>query len=489
MNDRKDWKRTDETEIDLPVILHMLCKQWKQVLACALVSAVLAGGYGYIKHTGSVRPLDGSEMEDIELTETELQSIQSAVELAAEMKGLREYVDGSVLMQIDPYHKYKICMLYSIEGAKRQDIHKITESYFNFISNGGAAAALKESGGRWNMDERYLAEIMQVYQGSVRYSYQMTADTDDSSSMAEPVFYTEVTGTDKKMAEKMAADLQNILTEYHKKVKKRVGSHTLKMLSAEMKIQADSSLQAQQRERRAQLKADTDSLKAMTDAFSDKQMAVYKKEAELEEERSESNGKDKTDPAAGQEDTESYERPGIIMKYILCGLAGGIFVYCGIYACWYLFRDTVKSEEEMKDFYLFPYYGGIALGKEEAAKGRKQHAMQKDSGQSGVQLLNRIRLACKKQGIVKLCAVSAHSLNVQEKECLQQMAEQLQAWGIQTLIAENASGDTALWDTLAETGNVLLVCRIGTTTHRMIDDEMSFYQENGIAVIGAMAFA
>ena len=69
------------------------------------------------------------------------------------------------------------------------------------------------------------------------------------------------------------------------------------------------------------------------------------------------------------------------------------------------------------------------------------------------------------------------------------MAEQLQAWGIQTLIAENASGDTALWDTLAETGNVLLVCRIGTTTHRMIDDEMSFYQENGIAVIGAMAFA
>ena len=109
--------------------------------------------------------------------------------------------------------------------------------------------------------------------------------------------------------------------------------------------------------------------------------------------------------------------------------------------------------------------------------------------QEKAQILNRVRLACKNQEITRLCIVSDFSFDEQEKACIADLAEQLNSWGIETLVTENAGRETAAWDTLADVGQVLMVCRIGTTTHRMVDEEMSFYQENDIAVLGAVVFA
>ena len=103
--------------------------------------------------------------------------------------------------------------------------------------------------------------------------------------------------------------------------------------------------------------------------------------------------------------------------------------------------------------------------------------------------MNRVRLACKKQEITRLCLASDFALDDREREWMKLIAGQLKESGIDAVSAENAGSDTALWDMLAETGTVILVCRMGTTTHRMIDDAMRFYRENGVAVIGAMAFA
>ena len=68
------------------------------------------------------------------------------------------------------------------------------------------------------------------------------------------------------------------------------------------------------------------------------------------------------------------------------------------------------------------------------------------------------------------------------------MAGKLKDWGIDLTVAENVSADTAVWDELTEAGNVLLVCRMGRTTHQMIDRAMEFYLLNGIDVAGAAVF-
>lgn len=471
MNDPDSWKRTQDIEIDLTDLLRRLGIQWKQILICALVFAVLAGGYGYLRDTDSSDVMETAE--DAELSEEELGNVMSAVELHRDIRMQEEYLENSVLMKADPYHKHRVSMLYSIDGAKSQDIQKITESYLNFIINGGAADVLQKSGsGDWDMDKSYLAELVTAYQKSNESAYQKVIENaDNADRLTGAIFYAEVTGLDIGQARQLASDMQLILKKQHTKVQAQAGSHRLTLLSTEHNILADGNLLAQQRDRRAQLKSNTANLKAATDAFDDKQMAVYRKEAGIEDEnlKKESGGfEDDTENIGGNGNTGSFAVP---VKYLILGFFGGLFVYCGIYICWYLFQDTVKSEEEMKNLYAFPVYGCIPFG-----------------NQGNDRLVNRIRLACKRKGITKLYAASDFSFTAQEKEGMEGLAWQLERFGIHTVVAEDAARDTALWDSMAEDGNVLLVCRIGTTTHRMIDNAMRFYLENSISVTGAAVF-
>lgn len=472
------WKQTEDTEIDMADLLRRLFRKWKQMAVCALACAVILGTYGWMKSRNGLSE-EVSETEKAELTETEEQAVAAAVLLEHEIQELETYLEHSEIMKIDPYHKSRFVMLYSINHAERWELQKITESYLNFILNGGAADTLQKSG-RWKLDKTYLMELIGAYQKTDSFSDGLvTNNADESGWMPEALFYVEVTGKDSVSARKIAEDVQKVLKEYAAEVKKAAGSHRLVLINSMESITADIGLQSQQRDKRSLLSSDKANLKTMTDAFNNDQLAVYTKDT---------GRKDKADREKAEHMTESGGFR-LNIKYVICGLAGGIFIYSCLFSCWYVFDDSVKSTNQLKVMYTFPFYGSIVPGRRKkggvmAEPDRKLE----DGGHGTASVLNRIRLSCKKQGVTRLYAVSDFSLDVQEKECLEDMGKQLKNWHIDMLKAESADADTVFWDHLAETGNVLMVCRIGTTTHRMIDDAMSFYLENGISVMGAAVF-
>lgn len=481
MDKRDSWKRTDEKETDLLELLHGLCGQWKQIVLCAAVCAVFLGGYGWMKGR-SVSAADESATSQGEiLTDAEEQAVADAVRLADEIKGLEEYLDSSVLMQLDPYHKNRYVMLYSIDHAQRQHLASITESYLNFIQNGGAADVLQKSAGRnKKIDKNCLAELITAYQKTYSSPYQIALDsTQDGGVLAETVFYVEVTGRDAASAKQMGMDIQAALEKYSASVRENTGSHRLVNVSSAESVTADSSLQAQQHDKKTSLSACKSNLKTMTEAFSREQKAAFQEAA---------GTKDRMEQEEEKENSSGSIWVSAV-KYVLLGFAGGVFAYSSIFLCWYIFSDTLKSAEEIKRLYVFPLYGEILLEKQGKCRDGAACEKQKDSSERGTaQVLNRIRLACGRHGIKRLYAVSDYPLSIREKECLDSIAAQLQAWGISMECTENASAETDVWDDLADAGNVLMVCRKGTTTHRMIDDAMSFYEENGMAVAGAAVF-
>lgn len=331
------WKRTDEIEIDLVNLLRSLCGQWKRAVLCGLAAAVLFGAAG--QAAGSVEQETGASGEMV-LTETEEQAVADAVRLADEIRGLEEYLDSSVLMQLDPYHKSRYVMLYSIGHAQRQEIAAITESYFNFLLNGGAADALIKNGSAAGILEESsaasdaekenssrdagagkscLAELIGVYQKTYSFPYQVALDDPQGSSlMAETVFYVEITGRDAASAKRMGLDMQDVLEEYSASVKKNTGSHRLTLVSCEESVTADSGLVNQQREKRALLSSSRASLKTATDAFRAEQMAVYET----------ASGEEKN---GGQPEQEKHIQNGILagkaVRYGLAGMLGSVLIY------------------------------------------------------------------------------------------------------------------------------------------------------------------
>lgn len=460
MRQRNSWRKTEDIEIDLADLLHRLCVHWKQAVICAAIIALAFGWYGYIKSSGNTNADRVYTVEDTVLEEEEQQKVTAAAELEEEVRALEEYIDNSVLMQIDPYHKERVAMLYNIEEADYQDLQKILGCYVNFATNGGMADALiKADREKWNMDKSYLAELILAYQKTYAMPYQVIiADAAESSLLSEALFYIEVTGKDKKMAEQLALAVQSELEKYRSIVADKAGKHKLILLSSEKSIMADSSLQTQQHDKRALLTTNLNSLQAMTGAFNEGQTIMYKHAVGLDDEQE------------IMDDSLTIGKFSFIRKYVIFGFIGGILLYSCLFACLYLVRDTIKSVGEMRRLYMFPVYGAVSLEKGEIAR-----------------TLNRVRLSCKKQGITKLCAATDFVCGVKEKKCMENIAGQLNEWGIDVFIAENACRDAGIWDALTEAGNVLLVCRTGLTTHRQVDEEMEFYIENGIDVAGAVA--
>lgn len=498
INDRVDrqnsWKKTEEIEIDLADMVRKLCMQWKRIAVCALASAVILGGFGLLKSRESRQDAAAGMAEELELTPEEIQRVEDAVRLAYEINGLESYMEHSALMQLDAYHKPRYIMLYKISRAGWQELQAVTESYLNFLLNGGAADALIEADKRQGTDKSCVAELILAYQRTYSFPYQFAVGSSyDSSRMESSIFYVEVTGKNAKEAQSMALKLQKVLENYSQTVKKTAGSHRLALINSMESVTADSALMSQQHEKNALLSSDRMSLKAMTDAFSAQQMALYEETAGIEEKDGQAAGQQETEKGeAAKEkegDTAAGERFRAAAKYIVFGFAGGICAYGLIFVCWYIFRDTVKSTEEMRRLYTIPVYGGICVTeKKRKASGFWMREEPDAYGQTQVQTLNRIRLGCTQQGIEKLCAVSDFSFSKAEKEYLENMAGQLESWGISMETEENASANPACWDGLVQTGAVLLVCRIGTTTHRMIDNAMNFYLENGILAVGMAVF-
>lgn len=485
MDGQYSWKRTEDIEIDLMDLLHRFLGQWKQILVCALVFAVAGAGFGYMRNERSAAAAEAGIALESELTETELQDAEAAAMLEAEVRGMEEYLESSILMQADPYHKPKVILLYSIDHAKRNTVQKITETYLSFLANGGLADALKESGvPRRDIDKSYLAELVTAYQKTYGYPYQLLADSAAEDALqSESLFYVEITGSDEKMAGKLAETVQSLIKKHQSQVKDIAGSHRLELLSVEKNVLADNSLQAQQHDKRMLLKTYRDNLAASVAALNREQLAVYQEAAGIEAEQ---EGRENSTEAVISGSS------GISLKYVFAGFFGGAFLCCVVSACWYLFSDTVKSAGEMKQMYAFPFYGEISVKNRKTLRKASGRSRKPETGQEYLsqkaQMLNRLRLACRKQGITKIYAASDFMLDSRERDCLEEIAVQLKKWDIEMVPAENAARNTAVWDDLAGAGNVLLVCRIGTSTHQAVDEAMRFYLENDIAVAGAMAF-
>ncbi len=520
MDRQCSWKRTEEVEIDLLDLLRRLGGEWKRMLVCALVFAVLAGaGSYYLSKNGGMDAAkedaasEEGETQPVPLTKEEQErGVAAARQLAKETAQLEDYVQNSMRMQTDPYHKKSVQLIFRIEGAGGWTTQKIVEKYLDYLSNDRVVSDIcRIDRAMEQVDSCFLPELFQAVQKT-----SGTYTDKEEKQWSGVLLSIDVTGRDEEMATALAADMQKALKAYSSIVKKECGSHTLTLLSSEEKVRMDIDLLFWQREKRTLLTTDQANLKAMLGAFDDTQKAMYAAAADADEkaaedgepsapdnaestaEGGEASAPDSTEGTAegvsgleseaeleaeSQEGSNTQAKGSVNVLFVLLGLFGGIFLYGAGYACWYLLRDTVKGAGEFQSYYTFPFYGSISLHR----KAGLGDTAQGPDEQKKAQVLNRVRLSCRKRQISSICLAADFTPDEKEKACLESMVGQLREWEIDVLVAENVSGNISVWDALTDVGNVLMVCRIGHTTHRMVDAAMEFYQENGIYVLGAAA--
>lgn len=168
--------RKNEHMIYLKDLIFAALYQWKKLLIGAVVLAVLLGGFQGI--TGLIDPKDPETLEAItkqnqiqqERYEAEVDSLEKQIEtLRAQVRSQQEYLDNSLLMQLQPYSFYEASLVLYIDTDYQilpemsyqnpNQSHAVIKAYESLLLGNDCLQAMADAMGT---EPRYLKELLEL---------------------------------------------------------------------------------------------------------------------------------------------------------------------------------------------------------------------------------------------------------------------------------------------------------------------------------------
>ena len=337
----------EETEIDLLDLIRYLLRKVVWILLAGVICAGIAGSYRYVKLKRA-----GSNQEAVMQAETEYELDLERYERQSELidasdvntldliRRQEEYLQNSILMNLDPYHVWRDVIVVRI-ASKESESHayQYREFYRNELLNADYLQNLAKERGT---DPGYLNELINVINADGVYGIS-TNNSDNSNNSnnsnnsgllvpvedvenpsSSSVFSVTTYGNSKEEA----LGLMDVVVEKLEDVQERYTKtlpHEMSILSRACSESVDTYIRQCQRDTLTFTQNLTYQMKDNVD-----KAALLKKPAETAK------------PAAGGISKRS------LLKYGLVGFVIGAFLMCLWYGLRYLFNDKLSDYKGME---------------------------------------------------------------------------------------------------------------------------------------------
>lgn len=461
MNEKMEWERTNDKIIDPSDLLRRMIRSLKWIVLCGVLFAVLLGIYKYNQYLHPVAEDYVKMAKEVKLTAAEEQAVQNVENVMDEILRLQDYMKQSVYINIDPNRQSTVTMLYEISGMEKADQKQIMESYLSYVNDGGAAQFIQERETVYkDLDIVYLSELFSASKESSTKEQrdELVLEQSDAS-----YFYVRIVSDEMDQAVQLADEMQAALAKYSLTVEEAAGGHQLKLLDQQETESYAQDLADQQHASNTSLSDNRARVEALTANFSDGQNTVYN--AYLQE---------KGLVIKNEEPVTAIQ----VVIFVIQGIILGAFVYCCAYVLFYLCSGTVKSVRELQKKYIYRVFGTIYTGEK---KSSRNESKEQDKLVLGIGFL------CEDKAIREICIPIADSFDDTIEKHIQDLQDKLAKRGIQSQFVKNICEQPEKWEEFRQIGYVVPVYDMGHTTHHKINEEMKFYQENHIEVLGIVA--
>lgn len=241
--------RKNEQMIYLKDLIFAALYQWKKLLIAAVALAVLLGGFQGI--TGLVDLKSPEKLDAItkqnqiqqERYEAEVDSLKKQIEtLRAQVRSQQEYLDNSLLMQLQPYNFYEASLVLYIDagyqilpGMEYQNpnqSHAVIKAYESLLLGNDCLQSMADA---MDTEPRYLKELITI----------------DCNYESESTDINVLQITAKAPTQEQAQQLLELLTQQvavqQQKVSASVGSHSYRIVEQATREAFDLELADQQK--------------------------------------------------------------------------------------------------------------------------------------------------------------------------------------------------------------------------------------------------
>ena len=482
-----------EREIDLVDLIVDILSHWRGLLVCMLAGALLLGGFSYVRSyqsTGAVKNEGGQSGEIISpeeqlqaleelLTDTQKMAVSTVLDDEQEIAKHQQYVEDSILMQMDPYHIPKRELIYKIQMDDMGQSNMLSTVYADLVNGVGILQWVEEQTGisSASADELISGE------GKTRITVLNGAQETESGSDCLKV---AIRHYDEKECERLAQCVKDYVDQHHKLLARELGEHEVVLLSESAGIVMDTGV------RDLQITYSNTKINFLTniakskEAFTEDQQAYYtllKNEYEAPEAESELE----TKPAP------AVAKPSISVKYVVVGAVLFTFIYAGVLFVIYVLNGKLRSVDELQRLYNISQLGLIVKddGKKKFFIDRCINALrnwnkrQFTREQSLELAAAAIKISAGKQELDTIYLMGCDLKAGADVVC-RELKERLAKENIAVRILDNVLYDAETMEELESAKGIVLVEKAMSTMYNEILSELELASRQGIKVLGGI---
>ena len=334
-----------KVEIDIKEVLWKLLAQWKAVLLISLVMAMLLSGAKYLTDNNRYKEGLSARKEAAEqnkiapeervskilngLSGEDAEIIEKTIREQDWLDAQKEYIENSILMNIDPTTCGQLKLIYDVEGENAADIPVILEEYSAFIRGDKYRKAIGEIIDP-TAESKYIGELIGTSSGS---------GPEMDSGQTGAVLNVSIFLPEESEAEKIIQASDSALSEYASKIRK---SYKHSLNAAETSISHDYSFDLVSRHYDMMNRA-----YGIDNMVSNSVNAMTPEQRDTYEEIQAINNVSDVAEETGEEELAA---PTVSVKHFILGFLLGVFLYVCAYVGLLILKKGTNSADNAQNY-------------------------------------------------------------------------------------------------------------------------------------------
>jgi len=499
-----------EREISLIDLIVEILLRWRVIIVWMLVGGIAMGAFSYVNSYRAQQAQIAAKEAQIaakeaqalnekldpdvvreklekELTNTQRNNVEMALNYEEYARERREYLEASLLMQIDARQVPQSRIIFGVSSSDENQIVDIVRVYEDLVLGDMLEWLEKESGAEHTASN--YSEVISLDRDSKGVEARVSASCLDALAGVDS-FCVDVLHVTKEQAVELADLVVCYMNVQQGLLQETLGAHTIEVVNQSFAYVVDNTLLTTQRNYRNEVTTNVASAEKIKDAFDVGEKNYYEflvsqREGYMEE----------TQSVEESADSFVVAPPRISIKYVILGMVLFAFVYVFYLFVKYIFNTKLRTTDDVKEIYGIAQLGAIPV-----SEGKKKVFAFVDKWILKLRNYNKrvfseseaiglaavaVKMAAKKESVD---AVYCIGCDIQEKTetIAGQIGEILGKDNISYTLLNNVLYNQENMAKLADAKAVVLLEKVGETLYEEIANELELLQRQEIKVLGAI---
>jgi len=462
-------------------MLLKIAQKWKIILLWMLILAAVLDGYAAAKsyrdsiaaQNASSQTTDAASYKK-NLSTDKAEAVEQAYgvykQYQSSYHAVEKYCNESVKMQIDHTKVPTVTLLYHVTNFR--NVTELCTLINTSIFTDEWLKEVRNELGWEKVEISYLSELISA------------SEIDDQDDQTGKVFKVKVISKDKESAERIAGLAKQEIADQMPLIKEKYPAAAIRELNQNFEYAVDGNLLSDQQWNMEKMNNCFNIINNLANNFDDDQKNYY--HALIDSDDADS---------AEQTVEKGQAKPQVSIinpKYILLGMAAGLFLLCCYYACLYLFSKRLHSVSEMEAGLGISVIGTRKQHdiEGETVKRRKIHRFSGDKKQMTYEqwmqvVCMKIKLALDKNNIHTLLVTSTTDSEEIDriKTDLQQCVKD---FDYQVVFGNSVVYDADALAELLKADGVLFLEKVDQSIYDDVVREIELCRENDIFILGTV---